>query len=64
MGNCKNHPSVQTQNFCQKYSIFLCEKCLKCIDREIFCKFRSACIIHYRVKYEGDTEMIAEEKDK
>ncbi len=53
MGTCKNHRGEQARFLCQKYNYFLCDKCLRCYDPEIYCKFRSACIINYKDKGDG-----------
>ena len=33
-----------------KHDIYLCEDCLECRDPELYCKFRSACPIHFMSK--------------
>ena len=50
MGKCKNHPDVETAYYCSKHQHYLCEECLKCADPEIYCKFRSSCLIHFLEK--------------
>ena len=50
MGTCVNHPNRETSYMCTKHGIYFCEKCLKCRDPEIYCKFRSACPIWYAHK--------------
>ena len=35
---------------CQKHQIKMCPACLKCRDPELYCKFRSACLIHFLEK--------------
>ncbi|HAY38223.1 MAG TPA: hypothetical protein DCY53_02095 [Desulfobacteraceae bacterium] len=45
MGRCRNHPNKETGNVCTKYTIYMCEECLKSSDPDIYCKFRSACTI-------------------
>lgn len=50
MGNCRNHQNVETGYLCSKYKYYVCEKCLTCADPEIYCKYRSSCIIHYAEK--------------
>jgi len=47
MGNCINHPEIQTSYLCMKHNIYLCDKCLECRDPDIYCKFRSSCAIHF-----------------
>ena len=47
MGKCINHSTVETNYQCMKHNIFLCKDCLECRDPDIYCKFRSACPIHF-----------------
>jgi hypothetical protein len=53
MGKCRNHPNKETSYVCTKYTIYMCEECLKCSDPEIYCKFRSACPICFVDKRKG-----------
>jgi uncharacterized 2Fe-2S/4Fe-4S cluster protein (DUF4445 family) len=41
-----------------KHNIYLCESCLECRDPDIYCKFRSACPIHFISKkgFKADTQ--------
>jgi hypothetical protein len=50
MGSCLNHPETETPFQCMKYSIYLCEDCLRCRDPELYCKYRPQCLIWYRRK--------------
>jgi len=50
MGKCKNHPNVDTAYYCSKHQYYLCEECLTCVDPEIYCKFRSSCVINFLEK--------------
>jgi len=50
MGHCVHHPDIETSYVCLKHNAYLCEKCLKCKDPEIYCKFRTACPIHFMDK--------------
>jgi len=50
MGTCINHPNIETQTICMKYSKYLCDECIKCQDPELYCKFRSACTIWFMEK--------------
>jgi hypothetical protein len=50
MGRCRNHPNKETSCVCTKYTIYMCEECLKCSDPDIYCKFRSACTIWFMDK--------------
>lgn len=45
MGKCKNHPQVESSYYCTKHQYHLCPLCLKCSDPQIYCKFRTSCII-------------------
>ncbi len=62
MGKCKFHPLVESAYHCAKYQQYLCADCLRCSDPKIYCKFRSACLIHFLEKEknlpknEGDGE--------
>ena len=47
MGNCINHPNKKTSYKCMKHDYYVCEKCLKCHDPDIYCKFRESCIIYF-----------------
>lgn len=50
MAKCINHPDVETTYVCMKHNIGLCEKCLECRDPDLYCKYRSACPIHFLSK--------------
>jgi hypothetical protein len=39
-----------------KHDIYMCEDCLECRDSEIYCKFRSACPIHFLTKRKGNLD--------
>ena len=50
MGFCHNHPNRETRVTCQKNDTRgYCEECLDkgvpCFDPELYCKFRSQCVI-------------------
>lgn len=62
MKPCINHPDKETSYVCMKHDIYMCENCLKCRDPEIYCKFRSACPIHFLTRRKGDLD--GEEKIK
>ncbi len=53
MGKCKNHLDVETRYVCLKFKYYVCNKCLKCTDPEIYCKFRSSCVIFFMEKKGG-----------
>ena len=50
MGTCVNHPDRETNYVCLKHNIYLCEECLECRDPEIYCKYRSSCVIWFMTK--------------
>ena len=50
---CKNHPDRESIYFCSKYKYPLCEFCARCPDPELYCKFRSSCIIRFLEKEKG-----------
>ncbi len=50
MANCKNHPQTESVYFCSKYKYNLCQACLRCSDPQIYCKFRTSCVIHFLEK--------------
>lgn len=53
MGACVNHPEKETSYLCMKHNIYMCEKCIKCRDPEIHCKFRSSCPVWFMDKRGG-----------
>jgi hypothetical protein len=53
MCKCKNHPDVESGYFCMKHKYFLCEKCVRCLDPEIYCKYRNSCVIFFIDKKGG-----------
>ena len=55
MGRCKNHPDKETGYKCFKHDFYLCESCLHCIDPDIYCTFRSSCIIFFIAEKGGNT---------
>ncbi len=50
MGKCKNHSTVETAYYCGKYKIYLCDECLNCSDPELYCKYRTSCVIYFLEK--------------
>jgi len=53
MGICITHPDKETSYHCQKHNISMCEECLRCRDPELYCKYRTACVIHFLSKKGG-----------
>ena len=56
MSCCINHPDRETSYICEKYNIYMCEQCMHCRDPEIYCKFRTACPIHFITKRKKDLD--------
>lgn len=54
---CTNHPEREATFHCAKDDVYLCEECLKCRNPDIYCKFRTNCIIWEMQKY-GDKEPV------
>ncbi len=44
---CCARPAEGSTYRCQKHGTDMCDACLKCKDPELYCKFRSACMIHF-----------------
>lgn len=63
MGRCLNHPHRKTSYECMKYNIGMCEECLECRDPKIYCKFRSACPIHFLTNRKGRLDEDPEVKE-
>lgn len=53
MGKCVNHPDRETAYMCTKHNIHLCDVCLRCRDPELYCKFRTSCLIGFMEKSKG-----------
>jgi hypothetical protein len=47
--HCRYHPERKSLLYCEKYEYGYCEQCLAailvCTDPELYCKFRTHCII-------------------
>lgn len=56
MEPCINHPDRKTSYCCTKHNIYMCEECLHCRDPEIYCKFRTACAIHFLTRRKGNLD--------
>ena len=54
MGTCKSHPNTETAFICLKHKYYLCRDCLQCSDPQIYCKFRSSCVIFFLTEKDGD----------
>ena len=56
---CARHPDKAAIHHCAKYERYLCEDCLRCQDPEIWCRWRTSCVIwevsrHEQVSREDD----------
>ncbi len=63
LGNCVNHPDRETSYACLKHNIYMCAECLDCRDPQIYCKFRSACPIHFLTRRKGNLDGETETKE-
>ncbi len=51
MTACCENPEAGKQTYrCEKHRIDMCDVCLRCKDPELYCKFRSSCMIHFLEK--------------
>lgn len=52
--HCRYHPDRPAVARCQKYGYGYCSECLDtdphCSDPEIYCKFRTQCLVYFRYK--------------
>jgi len=64
LGHCLNHPDRETSYVCMKHNIYMCQHCLVCRDPQIYCKFRTACPIHFLTKRKGNLDGQGEEKSE
>ena len=53
MKACANHPDRATGYVCLKHDVPLCEECLCCRDPELYCRHRTACVIHFLARERG-----------
>ena len=44
---CSHHPDRDARYVCLKHEVHLCEECRCCVDPELYCRHRTACVIHY-----------------
>ncbi len=61
MAKCVNHPDRETNVVCQRMpSRGYCSECLEkgvpCFEPEVYCKFRSSCVIREMAREKGITE--------
>jgi hypothetical protein len=51
MATCCGNAIEGKQTYrCEKHGVDMCDACLRCKDPELYCKFRSACMIHFLEK--------------
>jgi len=54
VAKCRNHPEREAFVSCQKHMSGVCQECLEseptCMDPELYCKFRTQCIINELMK--------------
>lgn len=51
MTDCCGNTGAGKQIYrCEKHRIDMCDACLRCKDPELYCKFRSSCMIHFLEK--------------
>lgn len=62
MAKCVNHPDRETNYVCLKQNVYLCEECLACSEPELYCKFRSSCIIWFMTKKIAGMDSSAEKE--
>ena len=61
MGHCVNHPDRETNVVCQRLpNRGYCDECLDkgapCFEPEVYCKFRTACVIWELARENGLTK--------
>lgn len=54
---CPKHPDLTARFRCEKYDLWMCERCMECRSPEIYCKHRQQCMIWelLRESYEEDS---------
>ena len=45
--NCHDAAAGKPTCRCETHRIEMCDDCLHCKDPDLYCKFRSACMIHF-----------------
>ncbi len=57
MSDCCCHTGADVPTYrCEKYGIEMCDACLRCKDPELYCKFRSACMVQFLEKERSDEQ--------
>lgn len=66
MGKCVSHTDRETNFFCSKHIVYMCEECLRCRDPKQYCKFRTACPVWFmqKLKEHMEKERKIEEEEK
>jgi hypothetical protein len=60
---CEYHPDEEGVFFCEKDDMYMCEQCACCHNPNIYCKFRTACVIDLLTK-EGELSPCGEASDE
>jgi hypothetical protein len=50
MDVCLNHPDQPAALVCMKYHVRFCDRCTRCRDPKLYCKYRTACPIWFIAK--------------
>ncbi len=51
---CHHREAGKSTYRCEKHHIEMCDLCLRCRDKELYCKYRSACMIQFLEKERSD----------
>lgn len=57
MEESKQDIQIESPYYCAKHQQYQSPECLKCADPKIYCKFRSACMIHFLEKEKNRTKV-------
>jgi len=50
MAKCYRHPDREASYYCQKDGNYMCEECACCHSPNIYCQYRTACVINMLTK--------------
>lgn len=53
---CPKHPELETRFRCEKFDVYMCEKCMECRSPDLHCKHRQACLIWEFTRQDLDSE--------
>lgn len=53
---CPKHPELETRFRCEKFDVYMCEKCMECRSPDLHCKHRQACIIWELTREDLDSD--------